>query len=149
MIDEATGEEKAVQWYVKTEHGDIRGPMSQGSAEEERDRLNDSMVFSDEIFEPLPLIDDLLGVGDNEIASPTLLKRAANMLATLSRPCTCQMEPVPEGSEELLSKMRSVAGAGIVIPHVAQELLREAINAIVFLSRDKIQLMRMIQYEAL
>lgn len=39
--------------------------------------------------------------------------------------------------EELIAKMRSVATAGIVIPHVAQELLAEAVDALVLLSRNE------------
>ncbi len=40
-----------MQWYVKTEPGDVRGPMSKEDAEIERDRLDDAIMFPESIFE--------------------------------------------------------------------------------------------------
>lgn len=40
-----------MNWYVKNEHGEIRGPMTQESAEFESGRLDDSLMFNDRIFE--------------------------------------------------------------------------------------------------
>lgn len=40
--------------------------------------------------------------------------------------------------EGLLAEMKSVAEAGIVIPHVIQEVMMRAIDMIIFLSREKV-----------
>ena len=41
-----------MKWYVRTECGDVRGPMSQEDAEFERDRLDGAVMYNERIFEP-------------------------------------------------------------------------------------------------
>lgn len=39
-----------MQWYLRHEDGEIWGPMSQQEAQDMRDRLDDSVMFSEELF---------------------------------------------------------------------------------------------------
>ncbi len=41
-----------MQWYVRTECGDVRGPMDKEDAEQERDRLDGAVMYNERIFEP-------------------------------------------------------------------------------------------------
>lgn len=45
---------------------------------------------------------------------------------------------IPKETKNLLAEMESVATAGIVIPHVIQEVMKRAIDTIVVLSREKL-----------
>lgn len=134
-----------MQWYVRTECGDVRGPMDQADAEFERDRLDDACLFSERIFEPrfvttsevellLKDLRDLRGYAEDrphrketDEAVAKLCQRAIDAITFLSRVPTAQEVA---GVLTDLRDLQTIRGGSVIC--------QEGIDLIVNLSRENV-----------
>ena len=155
----ADEEPKTMQWYARTESGDVRGPMSEENARFEADRLPGAVMYSERIFEPQFVttseVDTLIAEMRSSVSMrPTmpnhifleaqgLLTRAIDTITLLCKKpefVTPEVEKflseVPEEIASLLLDLDAAMKDGEL--DGLRELCKRAIDGLVFLSAKKL-----------
>ncbi len=139
-----------MKWYVRTECGDVRGPMSREDAEFESVRLQGAVMYNERIFEPQFVtteeVDSLLEAlrahkqshsvsqGDDV---PELCQRAIDTITLLSKKSEKVEAPAPSSDlKSILVDLRLLGARGLT--NTTNEILQRVMRAVLSLSGEKV-----------